>query len=62
MIKCPCCKREWPEDCEQAVCIERFDECCVCRFTPQGCGSLSGTRRELEEMAIEAKRRATKSP
>lgn len=58
-VRCPCCFREWPENCEQAICIELHNECQVCRFTPQGCGSLSGTADELVEIVdIHEKRKA----
>ena len=47
---CPSCAREWPENCEQAICIELHNECQVCRFTPIGCGSEKGTADELLEI------------
>lgn len=56
-VKCPCCKREWPENCEQAICVELHNECEVCRFTPQGCGSLAGTPEELAHIVDVQRRR-----
>ncbi len=56
-LRCPCCQRDWPADCEQAICIEKHDECIVCRFTPKGCGSVSGTKDELDAISAEQKRR-----
>ncbi len=65
MKTCPKCKREWPDNCEQAVSIEWHDECVVCRFIPgctesvSGTGSKAGTEDELNLIASEsAKRRS----
>ncbi|MFT5766725.1 MAG: hypothetical protein ACI9DH_000544 [Halioglobus sp.] len=58
MKKCPFCFKEWPDNCEQGICIIRHDECVVCRFTPKGCGSLSGTKAELASIAEESRRLA----
>ena len=47
----------WPAGCEQAICIEKYNECIVCRFSPQGCGSLAGTEKELADIAEGTRRR-----
>ena len=58
-IECPKCSRQWPWSSEQGVSIEWHDECCVCKFTPQGEGSNSGTKDELILIADEAVKRKT---
>jgi len=35
LVKCPVCSLEWDDpNCEQAICIELYDECIPCRFSP----------------------------
>jgi hypothetical protein len=29
-MKCPKCKKEWKDDCEQSWCIEKYGECFAC--------------------------------
>lgn len=59
MKKCPVCPRSWDDNSEQAVCIEMFNECIVCRFGVKGPGSHSGIQEELDKISAEAKRRNT---
>lgn len=47
VVKCPCCYREWPDGCEQAICIDLHNECIVCRFAD----SNRGTSEELAEIS-----------
>lgn len=58
-IKCPCCRNVLTPDSEQAICLELFDECIFCRFSPNSKGSKSGTQAELAHIVVrqEAKRR-----
>jgi len=59
MRTCPICNRCWRANCEQGISIEFFGECVVCRFTPQGKGSNSGTPDELLKVAdVQVKREA----
>lgn len=51
--QCPKCQRTWPANCEQAICIERHQECFVCRFVTFD----AGTQEEADEIAIEARAR-----
>ena len=53
-IKCPTCLRRWPVDCEQAICVEMYGECVVCKFTPQGKGLNDGTPEQLNEIKHES--------
>lgn len=53
-VKCPCCERLWPEGCEQAISIDLFNECVVCKFTPSGKGSNDGTQEELDIVSEKA--------
>lgn len=53
---CPKCARTWEDlACQQALSIELFGECIVCRFVPIGTinkyGSASGTEEELERLS-----------
>lgn len=61
ILRCPCCDREWTENCEQAICIELHSECCVCRFTSENCGSSIGTADELLHIYSERQRREQKA-
>lgn len=48
-MKCPSCKREWEDGCEQAICVEMFGTCLYCRRY---------ILTEAEGAAIDAKRLA----
>lgn len=48
VCRCRHCGREWELNCEQHACIELFDECIPCRFTPAGKGSRAGTQADLD--------------
>lgn len=50
-MKCPCCKREWIDNCEQAISIELFDECMVCKFIPGKPGSGNGTSYDVDKIS-----------
>lgn len=42
-MKCPKCDREWDKETEQAICIDVFGTCIVCRYrdhTPIGMTSI----------------------
>ena len=56
-IECPKCFRCWPVDCEQAISVEMYGECVVCKFTPQGKGSNDGTPEQLHEVRHESELR-----
>jgi len=58
LLSCPVCFRDWPEDCEQAISIEMYGECCVCKFTPRGEGINNGTTEQLHSISEEQRRRA----
>lgn len=47
-VSCPNCSRDWVWQSEQAVCIDLYEECIVCRFTESG--SCVGTYKELQEI------------
>ena len=55
-MRCPKCSKNWPDDCEQSLCIERHGECIACRFIPLGDknqhGSGIGTADEFEDLRI----------
>lgn len=55
-LRCPKCSKNWPDDCEQSLCIERHGECIACRFVPLGDknqhGSGIGTADEFDELRI----------
>lgn len=57
LLVCPACGTKWEHDSEQAICIEKHGECVVCRFSPSGKGSRSGTMKDLDNIALERKRR-----
>ena len=56
-VICPTCARQWQKTSEQGVSIELYDQCVVCKFTPQGNGSNDGSRKELDLVASESLRR-----
>ena len=50
-LKCPKCKREWAPETEQAISVELYSECMVCRFIPKSPTTREkGTAAELEEI------------
>lgn len=57
-MKCPKCEREWPDECQQAECVQRHGECICCRFLPRGPrnlrGSASGTDAEFDALSSAA--------
>ena len=58
MKVCPKCEGEWPEDCEQSICVEWHNECIACRFTSLGVGSSEGSGAELNAIATESRKRS----
>jgi hypothetical protein len=63
-MECTICGREWPEGSEQAICVELFGECIVCRFAigkRYREGSKAGTDADLEKITDEwGKRKGNK--
>ena len=57
LLCCPGCGLKWEQDCEQAICIEKHGECFVCRFSPSGKGTKSGTMAEADGIKHERIRR-----
>jgi hypothetical protein len=57
-IGCKKCTRLWQVDSEQAISIEMFDECIVCKFTPRGEGLNDGTKEQLDKITSEYNKRA----
>lgn len=57
-IRCETCKRLWQVDSEQAISIEMFDECIVCKFTPLGEGLNDGTKEQFDKITSEHNKRA----
>lgn len=56
--QCPVCCSRFDADTEQAISIERYDECIACKFIPNSGGSGNGTKEELNTIRAEQKRRA----
>ena len=44
-------------DVKQAISIDLFNECVVCKFTPGGKGSNDGTKEDLEALRDRRKER-----
>lgn len=53
LLECDFCERKWPMDSEQAISIEMFGQCIVCKFTPIGRGSNDGTNEQLQNVSDE---------
>ena len=47
-VDCPSCERVWPAHTEQAICVELYDECQVCKFSGNDPGGVAEMTRIIE--------------